>query len=164
MLLIIASFISCSSWKKTYFLKPSNAFDICSPGELFSLFKKTVKERSPEEGDVQQKSWPQSHPAWAALNPRRDERASSCELGDAAAKNFQPLTQFERAHLARGGAAAGPVQANPAGCRGMETFIIFYTGWEPCKEIIYNNIHETASEGTAGWHRHLKCVWNSIPN
>lgn len=57
--------------------------------------KKAVKERSPEEGDVQQKSWPQSHPAWAALNLRREERASSCEQGDAAAKNFQPLTQFE---------------------------------------------------------------------
>lgn len=128
MLLIIASFISCSSLKKAHFLKPSNAFDICSPGELFSLFKKTVKERSPEEGDVQQKSWPQSHPAWAALNPRRNERTSSCERRDAAAKNFQPLTQFERVHLAQGGAAVGTVQANPTGCCATKTFIIFYTG------------------------------------
>lgn len=58
-----------------------------------------MKEGSPEEGDVQQKSWPQSHPAWAALNPRRAKHASSCEQGDAAAKNFQPLTQFALEHL-----------------------------------------------------------------
>ena len=69
-----------------------------------------MKEGSPEEGDVQQKSWPQSHPAWAALNPRRAERASSCERGDAAAKNFQPLTQLELEHLAQSTLSAAPLQ------------------------------------------------------
>lgn len=102
-------------------------------GAVFPFQKKTVKERSPEEGDVQQKSWPQSHPAWAALNPRRDERASSCEWGAAAAKNFQPLTQFEGAQSARGGAAArtvpqtpqaavhGNIHHLPHGLRGLQT-------------------------------------------
>lgn len=68
------------------------------------------------------------------------------------------------ARLARGGAAAGAVRANPAGCRATETVIILCTGWEACKGIIDHNIHYTASEGTAGWHRHLKNVWNNIPN
>lgn len=67
-------------------------------------FSKNSEGRKPRGGRCpakKKKSWPQSHPAWAALNPRRAGRASSCKLGDAAAKNFQPLTQFELEHLAQ---------------------------------------------------------------